>query len=556
VNRDFISSNPPLANNGTDLPLLYQHLIQEDGFYQEYSNTLEEMKRSLPLLQEEYRRVCEPFPLDCPVHQEELLEENISWLEESGREFIHHLGRKLSSARRVSNPEIEVASPIPPDPRIDYPEHVYAEYWEDGVLRIYNLLSHEVELRDIRVVCESDGADGAGNAATCLPGSVLGDPLILPTGSFGEYPYFQDFELGLGHVNDSKQLVITTTVGEEVRTVVVRFSLIPNLMNPLIDLPVLGESRPMPRYARSEGDTIYIAEGDWKIERPLILPPGQGLVIAPGTTLRFSRDAYLLVRGSLRAEGTAEKPIALRASDDTWGGVYVLQADDISSLRHVTFENTNFFEDGVLQLTGAINFYRSDVRMQDVAFRFSSAEDALNIVESDFDIRGAIFEEIRSDAFDADYADGIISDSIFARIGGDALDTSGSRISGEGLRFEGIGDKAISAGEESRLKLDRVQARDIGAGVVSKDGSDLLVEHLSVAEAKIAAGMVYRKKSIYGSARLTVLSSEVDAAEFYNQAGNELSVNGQPVEGIELDVDALYREGPMKKLGRKEAAIR
>ena len=121
--------------------------------------------------------------------------------------------------------------------------------------------------------------------------------------------------------------------------------------------------------------------------------------------------------------------------------------------------------------------------------------------------------------------------------------------------FEEIFDKAVSAGEESVMSLDGVRAQAVGAAVVSKDGSDLSVSNLSVSGAKVAAGMAYNKKSHYGPARLAIFLSDVDPEALYNQIGNELVVDGLSVEGVDLDVDALYREGPMKKVGRQEASI-
>ena len=106
------------------------------------------------------------------------------------------------------------------------------------------------------------------------------------------------------------------------------------------------------------------------------------------------------------------------------------------------------------------------------------------------------------------------------------------------------------------MRVDHVVARDVGAAVVSKDGSDLSVQHLSVFNARVAAGMAYRKKSIYGPARLTISSSELGDALFYNQTGSNLTVNGLPITETDLDVDALYREGPMKKMGREDVVAR
>jgi len=552
IDQEDVFSNAPYSENGSHLPFLYQRLIQDDTFYAEFLPTLTEMKRVLPSLREEHRRMCEPFPFDCPDYQEGVLSENIAWLEESGEPFIRELGRLLIKGAETQIPKERFPTSAPPAPGVEYPEHIHATYREDGALRIYNLLSHDVEVKDISIVCEPDGTASGAGERNCLEESLLRKPLVLKSGRVGPLPYFREIELPVGHLNDSRYLVITTALGGELRKTVVRLSLVANLMNPLTDRPVVGVSVDFPEFVRADANTIRIGPGDWGVDAPLIFPKGRQVVFAPGTTLRFSRDAYLLIRGSLRAEGTEKSPIILTALSDSWKGLYVLQAGEISRLSHVRFEKANFFEDGVLQLTGGVTFYRSNVEMAAVVFGDSEAEDALNIVESDFDIRNTTFENARSDAFDADYANGTISDSIFREIGGDGLDTSGSEVSGQRLFFEDVVDKAVSAGEASEVILDGVSARNVGAAAVSKDGSNLSIKNLSVSGAEIASGMAYKKKKIYGSAKLSVSADNVDLGSFYNQVGNELVVNGEPIEGIELDVEALYSEGPMKKVRRQE----
>ena len=55
-------------------------------------------------------------------------------------------------------------------------------------------------------------------------------------------------------------------------------------------------------------------------------------------------------------------------------------------MNHVKFENLDFFNDNINKIfvTGAINFYRSDVKISNVELKKSIAEDSLNLIESDF----------------------------------------------------------------------------------------------------------------------------------------------------------------------------
>ena len=59
-----------------------------------------------------------------------------------------------------------------------------------------------------------------------------------------------------------------------------------------------------------------------------------------------------------------------------------------------------------MNLTGAIVFYNSDIYLDNVLFSNNSAEDTLNIIESNYKLTNVIFENSISDAFDSDYSNG------------------------------------------------------------------------------------------------------------------------------------------------------
>ena len=68
----------------------------------------------------------------------------------------------------------------------------------------------------------------------------------------------------------------------------------------------------------------------------------------------------MIVNGSLIASGN-ESAITLSAQEQVWKGVYVLNADTMSRLRHVHISKVKALEHGILKLTGAVSFYRSSV---------------------------------------------------------------------------------------------------------------------------------------------------------------------------------------------------
>ena len=93
-------------------------------------------------------------------------------------------------------------------------------------------------------------------------------------------------------------------------------------------------------------------------------------------------------------------------------------------MQNVIIQGTTFMKDGILSLTGGINFYKSDVDIINSKFLKSSAEDALNIIQSDFKMENVSIEDSDSDGFDSDFSTGQIINSSFSNIKGDAIDFS------------------------------------------------------------------------------------------------------------------------------------
>lgn len=55
-----------------------------------------------------------------------------------------------------------------------------------------------------------------------------------------------------------------------------------------------------------------ITAGHYIVYDSLVVAPGATLVIEPGTTLYFHKDAQMIVRGTVKAEGSRERPIVFR----------------------------------------------------------------------------------------------------------------------------------------------------------------------------------------------------------------------------------------------------
>ena len=154
---------------------------------------------------------------------------------------------------------------------------------------------------------------------------------------------------------------------------------------------------------------IVIGSGDHIISEPLILPKNYSLEILPGAKIMFKEDSYIhLVNGNISAIGDPDKKIIFTSwgKNVKWNGILVSESNAKSLFKNVVFENLKHFEFNKVKLTGAINFYKSNVEFNKVFFLNTIAEDFLNITESNFLIKESYFNNCLSDALDSDFSNG------------------------------------------------------------------------------------------------------------------------------------------------------
>ena len=97
-------------------------------------------------------------------------------------------------------------------------------------------------------------------------------------------------------------------------------------------------------------------------------------------------------------------------------------------MNFTIIKNVGYFEGKHNSLTGSVNFYRSNIKIQNSQFIGNQSEDALNVTESNLDIKNCKFKNISSDALDSDFSNINIQNVRFEDIYGDAIDTSGSIV--------------------------------------------------------------------------------------------------------------------------------
>ncbi|MGD2167304.1 MAG: CotH kinase family protein [Gammaproteobacteria bacterium] len=456
---------------------------------------------------------------------------------------VEYLGRRVGSLlSRLANPQQWEQSTLidRPHERSVYPVLIHASHLHGGdndSLEVSNAIPWIVNVMRV------EWMQPDGSVVTALRSGEL--PLTLGPRAIGSRAPTHVIDL-TQRPTDVAQLTVTVGMPERnwLQRMTVRTSFPALRHSPAPDDTLEHQLSTHPYLLFDDANaTVSIRQGTWDVVEPIILPRDVSLNVSAGTTLRFSEDSSMIVRGPVTMHGTPESRIHLMpATDAGWPGFAVLEANGRSSISNIDISSIRGVANGRWSLTGGVAFYKSDVEIRDSTIRDSRGEDALNIVHSNFSMRNVNIERTAADAIDADFSQGQILGGSFTDIRGDAVDVSGSNISVEGTSFERILDKALSVGEASEMRATALLIRDTGSGAAVKDGSELAMNDSTIIAASFAAIAAFIKKAEYGPAYVTANNIEIDATETpaLAQTHSSISLNGAAIPTQDLDVDALY----------------
>jgi hypothetical protein len=157
-----------------------------------------------------------------------------------------------------------------------------------------------------------------------------------------------------------------------------------------------------------------------------------------------------------------------------------------------------------------------------------------------FGMTRVVFSKNLYDAFDGDFVEGTIVASVFLECGNDAIDVSGSRLKLEDVRMETIGDKGLSAGEDSHVEARNLRIERAEIAVAGKDLSTIRVEELHILGGGVAFA-AYRKKPEFGRAVIEAIGADVTGVrkDHLIEEGSLLTIDGEQVSGTQQRVEAM-----------------
>lgn len=276
---------------------------------------------------------------------------------------------------------------------------------------------------------------------------------------------------------------------------------------------------------------VSFQPGHWTIENDIMIPEGFKTIIHSGTQIILNKDAAIISYGPFEIIGTEKVPVVLKSTDGTGQGLTVLSAKQLSQLSNVVFDNLRSVRRKDWNLTGAVTFYESPIEMDRVEFRNNHSEDQLNIVRSNFSIHNSSFTSSFSDALDIDFGQGIIADSNFESCGNDCLDFAGSKAEIRNIKIRVAGDKGMSIGEKSLVRVLDSSVSRSKIALSSKDMSTALADNLHISDSKIGFA-AYQKKPEYGGAQIyakeTVMKNV--AVKYIGDKNSRIVENGEEIK--------------------------
>ena len=149
-------------------------------------------------------------------------------------------------------------------------------------------------------------------------------------------------------------------------------------------------------------------------------------------------------------------------------------------------------------LTGCVTFYNLKISAVKVTINNSTCEDGLNIVSSFGNLKNITIQNSSSDAFDTDFSQIEIDELNVKKALNDCADFSGGSYVINKFNLSSCGDKAISVGEKSYLKVINGIINNSTYGIVSKDSSVTEIKDVELNAMDICYAAYNKKKEFSG----------------------------------------------------------
>ena len=472
----------------SNLPRFYNYIFSNNLFYQKFSKSLKEIILDIPAMEKEISLLCEKFVKSCPQGLNfENIRKNYNFINNNLYK-IFSLEKNTISHETREKISINLFNEI--NSRLGFSligiisEQLFVRFFDDHKLNILSLVPIDIDIIGLSINYNDEFKE-------CNNKEIFFKKIKKFSSNNIDVAKFVNEETCLKNIDN---LVLSTQIDKNLGKIIAHKEESFYKKNNLLEI---NYTHDLSNLIFKDG-TYIIESGEHFINEPLIIPKGLNLKIEKDTIINFSEESYIYLDGGNLTCSGENNSILLTTQDKSWRGIYVKDSKN-TIITGTVIEKIDFFKhiETNISLTGGLNFYNSNIIIDDFIIKDSFAEDAINIIHSSFTLKNIKISNGKSDGIDSDFSHGTIENIFFNNIAGDGLDTSGSQIKVKNFFANNIGDKSISIGEKSNFEGENLDISNSYIGIAVKDDSIGKFKKIKINKSTFSDLMAYNKKPFF-----------------------------------------------------------
>ncbi len=168
-----------------------------------------------------------------------------------------------------------------------------------------------------------------------------------------------------------------------------------------------------------------------------------------------------------------------------------------SELNNPNFDPPNYPIDKK-GLTGCLSLINVNFINVNISANNSSCEDTINFINTSGSISKVSIQNSFRDALDADFSELKINNLEITSAINDCTDFSAGKYELMNLKLKNCGDKAVSIGEKSNVKIKNINIDNADIGVAAKDSSILTLQNASLKNLRTCVSAYKKKQEFNG----------------------------------------------------------